>query len=220
MSLKFDFNQTSSREPNQFLRYAFAPSSAAQMVLQSANSKRKSGWRAVSQVSSVDGGVGSAFSENDSSSEENFANAARLQRMRAEFTSELIRALAHHPVIPGEVGPADQILRRCIEQNSAVAMQWIQDLFLSNFKNPAIACDLLLLVGRLSREDAYPGGQTMALGGLSHASGAVQEAAIRAYETWGGVESLDVLRSVSERPAWLQDYIAEVIADIEAAEGR
>ena len=42
----------------------------------------------------------------------------------------------------------------------------------------------------------------------------VKEAAIRAFESWGNLESLKILKNISLEEEWLSEYLNEVISDL------
>lgn len=148
---------------------------------------------------------------------ENFLNESRKDELEREFTSALLTSLRQESVSPGVVGQADALVSRSIAQNRLATLEWLNSLYLRFFDNTSVAADLLMLVGRLPYETANPFGVTMALGGLTHKSPAVQEAAIRAFERWANKESLQVLKQVHFQADWLKDYADDVISDLENA---
>ena len=56
----------------------------------------------------------------------------------------------------------------------------------------------------------------MALALLQHRSASVREFAIKAFENWNSKQSLMFLRNIKCDQQWLQDYLEEVIRDIES----
>lgn len=151
-----------------------------------------------------------------SSSIENDLNTWRIENFHEYFTSELLLALKVDSVEPGVLGVADSIISKCLNINSIVTALWLNELFINNFNRPALASDLLLLVGRLPYKIANPTGVTMAIAGFSHSNAAVQEAAIRAFENWANIDSLKILLNVDVKPAWLRKYLDNVISDLKA----
>lgn len=153
---------------------------------------------------------------NKSSSIENTLNNLRVEDLRENFTSELLQALRQEPVEPGVQGQADTIISKCLKTNKLATTTWLNELFIDNFNRPALAADILLLAGRLSYQDAKPAGVTIAISGLTHKNGAVQEAAIRAFENWATPECLQILENIQVQPKWLSDYLEDVKRDLKA----
>ncbi len=152
---------------------------------------------------------------NIEASRENVINIERTRQFCKAFGNDLLNALRDEPVIPGELGLADRILRDAISINAMAAMHWLSDFFLSRFaKSPTIASGIVMLVGRLPYEVANPTGVTVALSALVNKATSVQEAGIRAFENWANHESLKILQSVSVKDGWLKRYLEKVIDDI------
>lgn len=78
---------------------------------------------------------------------------------------------------------------------------------------------ILRLIARFNPEDINPQGQTMATAALIHKDTEVQECAIRAFESWASIESLEVLKNLDIHQGWLKDYLDSVIKDIEVKYG-
>lgn len=152
----------------------------------------------------------------ESSSIENTLNTLRLDEFRDRFTSELLQALRQEPVEPGVIGQADAIITKCLKKNEIATTTWLSELFIDNFDHPMVAADLLLLAGRLSYRVAKPAGIAMAISGLTHKNGAVQEAAIRAFENWATPDCLRILENIQVQPKWLRDYLEDVKRDLKA----
>lgn len=154
-----------------------------------------------------------------SSSIENTLNTQRIEEFREHFTSELLQALRQEPVEPGVIGQADAIITKCLTKNVIATTTWLSDLFIDNFDRPMVAADLLLLVGRLPYRVAKPAGIAMAISGLTHKNGAVQEASIRAFENWATPDCLRILENIQVQPKWLHDYLEDVKRDLKATCG-
>lgn len=150
-----------------------------------------------------------------SSSTDNARNESRVDVLRQRFSSRLLKAIQLSPPIPGETGDGDQILSAAISENALAAMSWINDLYLKNFSNPEIAASLVMLVSRLSYADAYPAGVTIAVSATTHTNAFVRETGIRAFENWGSLESLNLLKNINPfNEDWLNEYLQAVITDL------
>lgn len=151
---------------------------------------------------------------SESSSVENTLNTARLDELQQRFSSRLLLALKQEPFEVGVVGQADKIVKEAIGKNALATLAWLNELYVGNFHRPAIAADLLALVSRIPYPIAGTSGMVMAIAGLSHKNGAVQEAAIRSFENWASPGSLQVLESVQPSAKWLADYLEDVKRDL------
>lgn len=133
------------------------------------------------------------------------------------FSSLLLRSLEVEPVEVGYSHPAVQIMEDAIAAHGVAANRWIVGIYLSNYgTRPAIVADLLRCISRLEHSNIQPWGILMAVSALSHPDPELREAAVRAFEIWGGTESVDVLKTrVDAEPLpWLADYMRQVITDL------
>lgn len=144
-------------------------------------------------------------------------DASRLESFPQHFKDCLLSAILSSPFEPGVGSSVDDLLRDALDLHGKLTLQWVSDLFLANFDKPAVSGDLLAYSSRLSYEEASPTVVLMAIAGINHTSVRVQEAAIRAFENWANADSLKVLENVHLNAKWLQEYVAEVIDDIKAA---
>lgn len=71
------------------------------------------------------------------------------------------------------------------------------------------------MMGSLSYNDAYPQGQTMALGLLQHECITVRDRAIQVFERWNSKKGINVLKSLHCDRVWLQKYVDKVIQYLE-----
>ncbi len=142
--------------------------------------------------------------------------ANEMENQRA-FTGKLLRSLEVEPVEVGYSHPGMRIMEEAIATSGQVANRWIVSAYLSNYRTrPTIAADLLRCVSRLEHHNIQPWGILMAISALSHPDPELREAAVRAFEVWGGLDSVEVLRTrVNAEPLpWLADYMRQVIEDI------
>ena len=146
---------------------------------------------------------------------ENRLNAQRMNRFRDEFSKHLIQLLREQDFEYGIDTPADGLVRRCFKENEVVLKQWLNQLFIENFCDTRITIGILRVISHIEYHEISPEGVTMAIAAFSHSNIEVQECGIRAFENWCNFKSLEVLKSVSCKEDWLQDYLNQVIADIE-----
>ncbi|MBF0510154.1 MAG: hypothetical protein HQK57_14670 [Deltaproteobacteria bacterium] len=78
--------------------------------------------------------------------------------------------------------------------------------------------DLKIMIGLLQvilHMDISPQGLIMAQMALAHPDAEVRECGVRAFENWGTIESLNILRTLKDQEEWLQEYIDQVVLDLE-----
>ena len=146
---------------------------------------------------------------------ENTLNRRRLRQFKENYTKELLRIICEQDFEYGFDSPADLFVRELMEQNEAVTKEWLNAIYIEQFSDIRVVIGLLQVVSHLQYPEIYPQGPTMALAALSHANSEVRECGIRAFENWGTIESLKVLRNVECPESWMQEYLSQVIQDIE-----
>jgi hypothetical protein len=147
--------------------------------------------------------------------------AAALASVRLEeaFSLRLAQAFDLEPLEDGYTHPVEQIMADALRTFGPTAFTWIAFAYFEQYyRNPAIAAGLIRCLGRLSPDAAVPWGRFLALSGLYHDDVEVREAAVRAFEIWGGQQAIEALSArVSVEPTpWLADYARQVIADLAA----
>lgn len=155
-----------------------------------------------------------AIDNSTSESPENELNRARLARFRKDFEKELLCALRESDFEYGLRTLADGFIEERLAENETVVREWLNDLFIKNFEDTAVATRILRLIAHLDYEDIYPQGPTMALAALAHSSAEVRECGIRALENWGTRDSLRILETVRCHEPWLQKYVSRVVSDL------
>jgi hypothetical protein len=154
-----------------------------------------------------------------SSSDENSINALRLNILEKQFSDNLISLIKEEPFEYGYDNQTDIFVRKLMDENRVVTKEWLNNIFNRNFGNSNIIIGILRLIARFSHSDIAPQGQTMATAALIHKNFEVQECAIRAFESWASLESLEILKNINVHIDWLKDYLESVIRDIEMKYG-
>ncbi len=155
------------------------------------------------------------LSESSASQYENILNKRRLRQFQDKYTGELLHIIREQDFEYGFGSSADLFVRELMDQNTAIAKEWINNIFLDQFQDSRVLVGLLQVISHLEYLEIYPQGPTMALAALSHADPEIRECGIRAFENWGTTHSLNVLRSVKCHEGWLQEYVDQVISDLE-----
>ena len=79
---------------------------------------------------------------------------------------------------------------------------------------PSLSASLLRCIGRLDYTYVKGWGLEVVDDALRHEDPEVREAGIRALESWGGYDSLAMLRRHSDSELWLDTYVQQVILDL------
>lgn len=146
---------------------------------------------------------------------ENMLNIARLNFYKAKFSEKFLQSIRDSEFEFGYDSLLDVFVREHIAENALATKEWMNSLFIENYNNTEIAVGILRVIAHLGYDEIAPQGPTMALAGLVHASLEVRECGIRAFENWGTMECLKVLRSVKCSEDWLSDYVNQVVKDLE-----
>lgn len=143
-----------------------------------------------------------------------YGDEEQLIKEKRLFANELTSLIGNEEFEYGIDTKADTLVRRYMEQNPLLTKEWINTIFVDNFADVFILVGLLRIIARLDYTEIYPQGQTMALAALSHENTEVKECGVRAYESWGTIDSLNELEHVEVGVQWLQEYIDDVVSDL------
>ncbi len=114
--------------------------------------------------------------------------------------------------------PVDDFVRDALEKYGPFAREWINNLFIQYFENTTILSGILRVIAHFDYHQMYPQGMTMATAATTHIDAEVRECGVRCFENWADPESLIILRNLSFSEDWLNEYLAEVISDLEDLE--
>lgn len=145
---------------------------------------------------------------------ENSLNRQRMDRFRAEFSANLLKLLREQDFEYGVDTPADELVRKTFTENQSIAKEWLNQLFVENYYDQTVIMGILRVISHIEYQEIAPQGPTMALAALSNKNAEVRECGIRAFENWSTLESLEVLKNVKCHEKWLNDYLQQVIADL------
>lgn len=117
-----------------------------------------------------------------------------------------------------EFGQSNECIRLVTEQlldNKIAAQNWFNSLYVKYFiSDENILIGLLRIVEYLDENLLESVGKTMAIASIVHRNDEIKELAVRIFENWGSFESLNILKNITGQTKWLQDYIDQVINDI------
>lgn len=153
---------------------------------------------------------------NNAISFENKLNDNRLREFKQKLSRQFISYIIEEDFEYGMESKAHTLVKKQMKTNAAVTKDWLNGIYVDNFGNSEILIGILRVISRLEREEIYPIGHTIASASLNHKDEVVQETAIRAFESWGGKESLTILENVSISSKWVAEYLNEVISDLKS----
>ena len=130
------------------------------------------------------------------------------------FANELISFILNEEFEYGIDTEADALVRRYMALNPLLTKKWINTIFEENSADVSILIGLLRIIARLDYREILPEGQTIAVAALLHKNNEVKECGVRAFESWGTIESLKILKDLKVGIQWLQEYIDDVVSDL------
>jgi len=157
-----------------------------------------------------------AIATDNAISVENKVNDKRLLELEQKFSKQFISYILEDGFEYGIESQSHIIVKEQMKINAVVTKEWLNRIYVTNFHNSEILIGLLRVIARFEKEAIFPIGYTIAVASLNHKDEIVQETAIRAFESWGGKESLKILENVIVSSKWVAAYLNEVIADLKA----
>ncbi len=171
--------------------------------------------RVVSDDRSVCEGEEELPDENTTSSAvENQRNQERLAQLR-QFTARVVAFTRECIFEFGFENELDCFLRESLAKNAMATKEWLNEVFIEHLEDVAVVVGILRAIAHLEYHEIYPTGPTMAIAALSHRDVEVRECGIRAFENWESPDALAPLRAIRCEEPWLQEYLGEVIADLD-----
>lgn len=137
------------------------------------------------------------------------------EHLRDQFQTQFDELISQADFEYGFRSAADDYVLTAIKQYGPFAREWINDIFLKNFDDPAFLTGLLRVIAHFDYEEMYPQGMTMATAALLHKDVEVRDCAVRCFENWEDPENLKILKNLSFSEDWLSEYLSEVISDLE-----
>lgn len=148
-------------------------------------------------------------------STENLANLLRLRQYREQLTDHLLMLIKESELEYGFNSALDVFLRDRLAENALATKEWLNSLFIQHIADPVVTTGILRTIAHLDYSEIAPQGPTIALATLANLNPEVRECGIRAFENWGTLECLHILRTVQCPEEWMQDYVKQVISDLE-----
>lgn len=134
---------------------------------------------------------------------------------RELFSAKLIMLINDVDFEYGMDNECDVFVRESMSVYRGRVMTWLNILYNDNISNKKILIGILRILARLDFKTAYP----ICFGIVRKAAYCndteIVESAVRALESWGTAECLKLLENINVQEPWLQEYINEVIVDLE-----
>ena len=138
-----------------------------------------------------------------------------IEKHKKQFTDTLLDLIHEEVFEYGMENAADVFFQKSLEMNSCFAKEWLNTIFLHRLGDVEVTTGILRIIAHLKYEDIYPTGPTMAIAAGMHENAEIRECGIRAFENWVNADSLRYLRRIRCGEKWLQDYLEQVIIDLE-----
>lgn len=149
--------------------------------------------------------------------DENYINQKRLAYLDKKITPIFLALIKTEDFEFGKKNESVLLIEEQLKINSVATQNWFNKLYIKNFSNnEKTLIGLLRVVESLDQQALHPTAETMAIAALSHKNDEIKELGIRIFENWGSINSYELLKNLKVGPQWLQDYINQVIKDIEA----
>ncbi|PFD55831.1 hypothetical protein [Bacillus thuringiensis] len=152
----------------------------------------------------------SSYNEGDECNSD-ILNKEAIQKLNKSF----LNMIRNDTFESGYSSSSEEFVKSVLKINPIQTKEELNSIFLKNFHDEKILIGILHIISHIEYEDIFPQGQTIALAALSHRDIEVREYAIRSFENWGNGASLPILKNVAFSEKWLQDYVDEVISDLE-----
>lgn len=132
------------------------------------------------------------------------------------FEKRLLSVMNEENYTSGEICQSEIFVEETMQQvGIECTMGWLMQIYEKSYGQINILIGILHMLSHFSYDIVKPYGPIMALALLQHKSNAVREFAIKAFENWDSKDSLVFLKNISCDQVFLQQYLDEVIADIE-----
>jgi len=149
------------------------------------------------------------------SSSENKINGNREEYFRKNITPKFLSLIKEEEFEFGFISRSEELIKGQLQINALATRNWLNEIFINHFDDEIVLIGLLRIISRFDENIIFPQGQTIALAVLSHSNDEIKELGIRAFEKWCSVDSLNILKKLNLNSSWLQEYVNEVITDLE-----
>lgn len=140
---------------------------------------------------------------------------ADTDQLKNNFMQNLLQLLHNVEFEFGYETPAEKYVRDALSNYGTFVREWINDIYLKNLNDPQTLSRILRVISHFEYSQMYPQGMTIAISATRNEDTEVQECGIRCFENWEAIDSLPILKNIYISESWLNDYLEDVIADLE-----
>ncbi|WP_024333894.1 hypothetical protein [Desulfotignum balticum] len=137
------------------------------------------------------------------------------EQLKNNFVQNLLQLLHNVEFEFGYETPAEKYVREALSKYGTFVREWINDIFLQSLDDPQTLSGILRVISHFEYSLMYPQGMTIAISATRHEDAEVQECGIRCFENWEAIDSLPILKNIYISESWLNDYLKDVITDLE-----
>lgn len=141
--------------------------------------------------------------------------ASQIQK-REELAAKLWSVFQAKPVEDGVNHPGEVTIREALQSMDGYpVLEWLK-MFSVDTDHPHFAASVLRCLGRQQLPGTASWRMEVVHKALSTDAVDLRDAAAQAAESWGGLEMRDVLQEHTDPVPWLQDYILDILNDIQS----
>ena len=142
--------------------------------------------------------------------------ATTQESTKARLKARLQTAFDSDPLESGLQHPAEMIIAQSLNDDTDQrAFDWVRS-FCLGVSAPAFAASVLRCLGRLESPGDAESRRALVREALRLENVEIRDAAAQAADSWSDAGLIGVLQAHVEPEAWLQDYIREILADLQA----
>ena len=130
------------------------------------------------------------------------------EKLNAVFDAE--------PLEDGMEHPAERIIKNTLQTFEGENTLKFFEKLSFDLERPSFSASVLRCLSRQENIGSSPWRASLVKTGLTIDNVEIRDAAIQAAESWGGQATIDILKSHRDSEPWLQDYIQDVINDLES----
>lgn len=135
-------------------------------------------------------------------------------------TSTLLSMIRNEDFEPGYATGSERFVKSFLEKDLVSTMVWVNTIFNEYYYSDVkVVVGILHILSHFDYKAVSPFGPTIAAAALLNKEIEVREQAIRAYENWGDPSSLSILKGIDCKEEWLQEYVNQIISDLEEENG-
>lgn len=158
----------------------------------------------------------SSYSDTDKNESDNDKTSIKIGEEFYEIEKKYFLSLIENDIFEyGYSTNAEKYLQSKLIEEPLKTKEWFNTLFNENFQSSDFMIKILHIMGGIDYELLDPQGTTMAVSATRNRDEEVKESAIRVFENWGSPQALSVLKGIECHEEWLQEYLTDVIVDLE-----